>query len=1319
MVSLEPIWAIKQRLVTLVVQCGDGTMTAVPSGTPVHLDMHPSTSGREFLLIGYQVSRNPGVCLHEHQLSQRITLVSAVFRDFAQIVLLHWGSPQGPLGLAELRVQLLQVPPAIVRVALTSQIGQGFLQSSAPLSATGVAAWLAVQAAHAGMLWLDVSTEALALLQVKGEPMSVLKFLSVALRSAFLARVPLLVVHSDLPWGDESEEVIRGFAQAANYFLTEVELRGPGGGDTCLVRGWKVLCMQHAVPIEPWLLGRCACTDEHVERTEVQCLQGLWIYRAIVESMHPPGKWPLNDPNRVVFLNLPEALRRIGIVVPVDPRAFEGEENLSGCNSLVQGPDREHDDSGCEGDSVAPTEGPGPSKRLKLEQEAVELACRDGEVAPAALGCDHPPQEAECVWTLQVQVPKLVVPAVEAARCSGVGLSPYVVPEATPARLLCVMTLEGVVIPAFAPVVEDVQVQVAAFGPKPRDATQGHPVLTCIGLEPAGSISRAMRLELLEKQGPWLADDQVLAALRSLLTLLEEPAVVVPPLVLTQALRVPSLEALQRCLRDGGRLACILSGLYVQGHWVLCAWRLVGSQVQAWASHPMDIHSGPVTEAVAAANSCMARVLEVGPAAFVFSGGPNSHHQPGTCGMMALANLMSFLLDRPVPGLEEALDLASFLLAAHHLEVESGTGPLVQSPLVFGGVLSQSSGSASIPALLEHGLASLLKDKGVPPDVVASRVQQAIQRLGRGPIQKALQSASQWRELKATCAQVQPPFQLVLPSEYQGLIQAKAASGEVAGPRRRGKHAATQKPQAPASPVQPTPEQLGVPEGVFETENRPLKQISLLEVGPQASGVVLVSAQLAEPYLHIEKPVSCQGLGLLVLGDFDPAATTLKHTAVRFRAFFRATDEPILLSALLLQIGDKWVAKAVPQSTVNLDLAPSAVLRVAVYRDEWEGPWHLLVQKPIRALLEVVAPLRTCTRVGCKCDEWHGVAGPGDPPALLEVWARTFVSGTFKVIGPPEAAIFNAFVRVPVSLEGILLQVSGRGGVYFEPRAQDSRAPSSEYQVFWMAKATKQELVVTAQSKDQAVGLARIGSRFGLRCKSEHAEALHAALKPSIPYVNRLSAKLFHTGPWPFGTQRNALTASLKDWGWQVKPLQPVPGQERSGIWWAVQATTEPPSKVLQLRNAEVLIVEVKPAPAKPRPEVQVIATKAVCRSLAVQSAPDQDPLQEDDPWAVALKGRAQAPAAASVSGSEAAKAMEARLQAQIKAQVEEVSRTFSGRVQSLEVGVQKLEVGFTAVSSKVEQQESRLTDAMNQLFERQTQRIEELFAPKRPRVEA
>ncbi|CAE7525471.1 Pol [Symbiodinium sp. CCMP2592] len=489
-------------------------------------------------------------------------------------------------------------------------------------------------------------------------------------------------------------------------------------------------------------------------------------------------------------------------------------------------------------------------------------------------------------------------------------------------------------------------------------------------------------------------------------------------------------------------------------------------------------------------------------------------------------------------------------------------------------------------------------------------------------------------------------------------------------------------------PVQPSPEQLGIPDGVFETEGKALKQISLLEVG----------------------------LGLLVLGAFDLAATTLKHTPVRFRAFVRATDEPILLSALLLQIGDKWVGKAVPSTTVNLDLTPSAVLRVAVYRDEWEGPWSLMTQKPIRAILEVVAPLRTCSRVGCTCDEWHGVAAPGDPPALLEVWARAFLSGTFKVVSPSEAVLFNTFVRVPVSLVPALLRVAGRAGVYFEPRAVDSRAPSPEYQVFWMAKASKQEVVVAAQSQDKAIGIARIGPRFGLRCLSEHAEALHGVIKPGTPYVDRQTAKLFHTGPWPFGTQRRALASSLKDWGWHVKPMQPVPGQERLGVWWAVQATEAPPAKVLQLNNAEVLVVEVKPATAKPDVPPQVIATKAVCRSLAVQNTSGPDPLQEDDPWASALRARAHTAAAPAAGPGEATKAMEARLQAQIKAQMEEVSKNFSGRVQSLEVGVQKLEVGFSAVSSKVDQQETRLTEAMNQLFERQTLRIEELLAPKRAR---
>ena len=404
------------------------------------------------------------------------------------------------------------------------------------------------------------------------------------------------------------------------------------------------------------------------------------------------------------------------------------------------------------------------------------------------------------------------------------------------------------------------------------------------------------------------------------------------------------------------------------------------------------------------------------------------------------------------------------------------------------------------------------------------------------------------------------------------------------------------------------------------------------------------------------------------------------------------------------------MTKAKPQHAAVLDLVPSSILRVAVYRDEWPESWESLVNKPLRAVLEACVELQTCSQVGCNCQKWHGISGPGEPEALLEVWNRGFLSASFKPCKPAEAVLFNVYLRVPTALLCTLLQAAGTNGVYFEPRGPEPRLHSQEFAVHWLPKAARQDALLVKQTHIAVVGLARVGQRYGVRCRQADAEALHKLLKPSTPYFAKDSARLYHSGPWPFGTQRQAILKALQAFGWQSKPLQPIPRPSGHGLWWSIQAAGPPPKPVLSLDIGDVIFSEVK-AKAEPRAlsEAPVVASQAVLKHFSVQAA-ETDPLQVNDPWASAA---AKLPTANPPQLDVAAltRTLEARLDAQVKNQVAEASKEIRDRVDQVETKVEN-------VATKVERQESSLREAFQQLFEQQTQRIEELLAPKRARNE-
>ncbi|CAE7237272.1 UVR8 [Symbiodinium sp. CCMP2592] len=324
--------------------------------------------------------------------------------------------------------------------------------------------------------------------------------------------------------------------------------------------------------------------------------------------------------------------------------------------------------------------------------------------------------------------------------------------------------------------------------------------------------------------------------------------------------------------------------------------------------------------------------------------------------------------------------------------------------------------------------------------------------------------------------------------------------------------------------------------------------------------------------------------------DLDLKGTHLKHELVRFQATCGPCKEPALLSATLLQIGDRYVQKVQPDSRLTLDIVPSAIVRLAVYRDQWPEDWSSLIKKPLRSVLEVCALSQTCDS---------------------------------------DAAVFNAFLRVPVALGPLLLGYSGEAGVYFEPRGQEARQNSVDYNVFWMPKASYHDALVFKQTHADVVGLARVGQRFGVRCAKDNTEALHAILRPTTPYMAMEGALTFHAGPWPYGTQRATIVKAFKEWKWEARPMQPIPRPSGSGLWWAVVAREHPPQAILYVQQGEVLISEVK---SKATPKVQaqapVVAAKAAMQALSVVPPAGEDPLQINDPWAAALPAKLPRPVA-------------------------------------------------------------------------------------------
>ena len=444
-----------------------------------------------------------------------------------------------------------------------------------------------------------------------------------------------------------------------------------------------------------------------------------------------------------------------------------------------------------------------------------------------------------------------------------------------------------------------------------------------------------------------------------------------------------------------------------------------------------------------------------------------------SCGQFAIADLHAWMLGEPWMSDSQIASFSDGQLARFVRNMRDQVQ--VPSPCCVAGGPSD---------WLEGGLALLLKDKGVPAVATKERASAAIRQIGASKLQQAMQSKNPWKELKALGNQVVPAFQFVLPSELQGAVQARAASGEALPSRRKQRQPhplTTHMPRAKPAPALPGPEAISLPKGVFVSSDGPLEQVTLEAVGPDTQGVLVLSIQ-ATAYAKVAKPVSRKALGILVLGSAVVEGATVPYETLRFTATLICTQEPLLLPAVLYQIGSQSVAKFTPAQKTKVDLTPSRVVRILVFRDEIPTAWQDFTRAPVRAALELLPQLQTCRLNSCSCHKWHRTDSPGEPPALLERWGRSFLKGNMKPEAPSTSEVFSFFCRVPSPLLDVLLAASGTNATYAEPRDDQDRRSFGDYRVIWMPKTNLQEVMLFKQTHAQAIGIARMSQRYGVRC---------------------------------------------------------------------------------------------------------------------------------------------------------------------------------------------------------------------------------------------
>ena len=604
--------------------------------------------------------------------------------------------------------------------------------------------------------------------------------------------------------------------------------------------------------------------------------------------------------------------------------------------------------------------------------------------------------------------------------------------------------------------------------------------------------------------------------------------------------------------------------------------------------------------------------------------------------------------------------------------------------------------------------------------------------LGVGSIRATLGAPRPWNDLKAKATACKPPIQLVLSEELKKAIDDRIRSGQQFGRKDNKKQTKSQVDKPIVIPAS----QVVVPPSVFQQEGgQSLGQIQPHEIHPGHRGVMVLNISDALPFFNLKEAISTEGVGLLVLNHTDPRLPP--HEIVRFPATCAGTQEPMIMTAALIQLGRKKVERQVPETKHRIEEVATVVIRASVCKDEFAAvPWEDFCQSPVKHLFAL--------------EEFSGGGS-----SIIDVWDRQYLTKTFKKCKPQVAELFIVTIRITDAEGTRVINAGGKGGVYYEPRSASGRETHQDFGVVWLPKKTHGEVWIAKTTSPKQTWLARNGDRYGLRTALADIESIHQLHRPEVAYLNGMQVQQYRVGPLPFGTTRQSLQQAIKTWGWSGRPGQPQ-GQtaDHTGVVWSVLATSIPTHWVYTMEHGDVLITRHEGGKSQEQVSKSgpIVASDRTLKHLSSSSSEGMkqsqpvpssvDPVFDNDPWA-----KWQAP-----KMPQGAKCLSANQIASIEASVEKKVReaiqanstddtmepAVDSRVSQLETQVSTMQESIekmqqnmqayqgqqqqhnaqivkeiTTIKTQVDQQNSSLKTMLDSKLEDQMSRIEALLCKR------
>ena len=713
-------------------------------------------------------------------------------------------------------------------------------------------------------------------------------------------------------------------------------------------------------------------------------------------------------------------------------------------------------------------------------------------------------------------------------------------------------------------------------------------------------ICKADRLKVLANQEDIWGDDEIRFHLHRVATSASvmQDVHVWDPLMTTSLMKSLQGTLVDHAIVDTPETATIITAAVVEGHWIPLVWRRAKGQVCGFS---IGI---PTTHLLVVQNLhawlCNQWKVPVTPFKAV------NQHVPEFCGVVAISYVEHLLWATPLAGAGRSL---IELHREYRSQFENAIGLVTQRPWVWGRGQERPD-----PVLL-----GLLRQHGVQAADAVNRAEQIVANLGKEAVKKALQGQRPWQDLKSVANQQVPPYQLIRPGELQAIVEARSKVETPLGSKRQ-KSKGLGKGKGRESHAL-APDSLRLDPGIFMVgEGKPVSQISLGDIGPMAMGVVLSTLDQALPFISQNRQVSMGGLAIVVLNTMEvPSGLPLIAEPIRFPAVCAANAEPVLVQGLMFQLGNVPVRRAAKQDPVAMECIQTFVAKMVIFRDG-VADWETVTKQPIKYIQHQFPCLVSCRDEECsiQCGKWHSGKDIHIDDPIMAVWNRQWLKGNFVNCPSEEATMFVVSIRVPVELELQLISKSGVGSIVVEPRELDGRQVSKAYHVVWLPNQSFAQAQVLRQTTEGAIGLARIGDKWGLRCRAEQAAKVHKLIKPSTEYLPSGTKMHYLIGPVPYGTVKQSVVQACKAIEWEVRPLHAIPAPRSvEGIMYKVQSVVGPPKQFITLQDGEAVITRCDQTNAKFPSHVPVVGSSASVQLVQqpINRGP-QDVLQINDPWA-------------------------------------------------------------------------------------------------------